>query len=357
MPGIQLTRLATLVGLAASIGLAGGVRQGHAADACDHACLEKIGADYLAAYLKRDRTMAPISKTVRFSENNVLLRFPDGSWDTVTSGVGGTLIFSDPKTGGVGIYTAVMQGKVLGYLAVRLKVVKGEITEIEQVDATKRYTSGVFGEPSPQTGPVNYPGLARPLTPSERVSRAKLIEVTNGYFNTLEHNNGTLYTKFGPNCQRSENGGDTTVSRPFPGAPSGEAAPAGPSPPPASSPNPPAKVDPNTVAKNTCWYGFTRGAYAFNNRVRDRDYAVVDEDKGLVLSRLYIDHKGGFQNAEPQTWSGLEVFKVEHGGELGPIRADFIQVPYYTASVWPISQPRPDPTPDIPDYHNLPPKN
>ena len=340
-------RLATLAGLAVSISLAGEAR---AADACNKACLEKIGADYLAAYLKRDRSLAPISKTVRFSENNVLLRFPDGSWDTVTSGLGGTLIFSDPKTGGVGIYTAVMQGQVVGHVAVRLKVVKGQITEIEQVDATKRYTAGVLGDPSPQTGPVNYPGLNRALAPSERAPRAKLIQVANGYFNTLEHNNGTLYTKFGPNCQRSENGGDTSVPRPG-------AAPEGPSPPPMSSPNPPAKIDPNTVPKNTCWYGFTRGAYATNNRVRDRDYAVVDEERGLVLSRLYIDHKSGFDHAEPQTWSGLEVFKVEHGGELGPIRADFIQVPYYTASVWPISQPRPDPTPDIPDYHNIPPKN
>jgi len=76
------------------------------AAACDRPCLEHIADQYRAAYLKHDPSGAPISKRVRFTENNVeMLQFPDGSWDTVTQEIGPALTFSDPQTGNVGIYT------------------------------------------------------------------------------------------------------------------------------------------------------------------------------------------------------------------------------------------------------------
>lgn len=49
---------------------------------CDKACLEKIGDQYRAAYLKHDRALAPFARKVRLTENNVEMEFPDGSWDT-----------------------------------------------------------------------------------------------------------------------------------------------------------------------------------------------------------------------------------------------------------------------------------
>jgi hypothetical protein len=349
MDVVRNSAFSTLLSLASIAGVAGFCAPAVAAP-CGHACLERIGSEYLAAYIKHDPSQAPISKSVRYSENNVLLSFPDGTWDTVSKDLGGTLIFSDPVTGGVGIYTATMQSdKTPGYLAVRLKVENGLITQIEQISATQRYTGGVFKDPTSLPEPLNYPDLARPLSPSERISRAKMIEVANGYFNTLEHNDGTLKTRFGPNCQRSENGEDSSAPSP-PNSAFGSIAP----------------------EHRNCWWGFTQGFYSFNNRVRDRDFVVIDEEKGLVLARAYIDHKGvasqthpgpdgvkrpSFGPREPHTWSLLETFKIEHGGELGPIRADFIQVPYYMPPVWPTVQPRPDKTPDIPDYRHVPPRN
>ena len=59
------------------------------AGSCDHACLEHIADQYRAAYLKHDPSLAPIAKSVRFSENGVeMLQFPDASWDTVTQEAG-----------------------------------------------------------------------------------------------------------------------------------------------------------------------------------------------------------------------------------------------------------------------------
>ncbi len=274
----------------------------------NQAALEKIGDLYRAAYLKHNASMAPISKTIRFTENNVEMAFPDASWDTVTEEVGPALTFSDPVTGNVGIYTTVMQNDTPGFLAVRLKAINGLITEIEHMLSTPR---GVSGPPTPfgdVKNLVHDPELSEILTESERVSRAEMIAVADGYFSTLAQNTGELRTRFGPNCHRIENGKE--------------------------------------LAPDGADKGFRLGLYRFNERVRDREYFIVDEERGLVMSRAFIDHKGILDHytltdgtarrspfREPHTWSVLELFKVRNGA-LGPIEAVFIGVPYYLRSPW-----------------------
>ena len=68
---------------------------------CDKACLEGIAAQYRTAYLAHDRTRAPFADHVRYTENNIEMPFPDGTWDTVTEDVGPALVLSDPVTGQV----------------------------------------------------------------------------------------------------------------------------------------------------------------------------------------------------------------------------------------------------------------
>ena len=109
---------------------------------CDKSCLEGIGDRYRNAYVKHDPSLAPIAKSVRFSENNVSMQFPDASWDTITQETGPALTLSDPRSGNVGIYTTIMQNDTPGFLAIRLKVVAGKITEIEHILSTKRNLSG-----------------------------------------------------------------------------------------------------------------------------------------------------------------------------------------------------------------------
>src|SRR5687767_7616373 len=93
--------------------------------------LEAIADAYRAAYVAHDPQLAPISDQVRFSENNVEMGFPDASWDAVTREIGPALTLSDPSNGQVGIFTAVMVSDTPGFLAVRIKVAGGVITEIE----------------------------------------------------------------------------------------------------------------------------------------------------------------------------------------------------------------------------------
>ncbi len=296
---------------AAAIVLAAGAlcgAQGAAitASGCDKACLEAIGDKYRAAYVAHDPKLAPFAKQVRFAENDVeILQFPDASWDTITKEVGPVLTLSDVKQGTVGIYTAIVQNDTPGFLAIRLKVERGQITEIEHILSTKRNLSG----PPTPIGDVNEfkhdPQLAQIVPPGERVSRERLIHHGNGYFDTLQKNNGDIRgTKFSPDAMRHENGLRFTE-----------------------------------IEK-----GFKTGRYAFNERVRDREFVVVDEERQIAMARGFIDHKGVMDEytltdgtktrsvfREPHTWAFLEMFKIRNDMIVG-VEAVFIGAPYYVRS-------------------------
>jgi hypothetical protein len=273
---------------------------------CDKACLEEIGARYRTAYFARQPGQAPVTPRVRFTENNAELSFPDGSWDTVTEAVGEPLIFSDPQTGDIAIYTGIMQSETPGHLAVRLKVRDRRIVEIEHVISTRRYLSSA---PTPFEDPQKFqrdPYRAQEIAPERRSDRKTIIALGDGYFETLEKNNGEIRnTRFAPEALRYENG----------------------------------MIFPD-IEK-----GFKSGFYAFNDQVR-RTPLLVDEARGIVLFRAFIDHKGVLDEyrltdgktqksffREPQSWTLLEMFKVE-GGQITGVEANFIQVPYKQGSPW-----------------------
>ncbi len=304
---MKFNKLLATLGWVASASICAGSGVAWGASACDDACLTKIGDQYRAAYVKHEHTPDLFAKHVRFTENNVELSFPDGSWDVVTSEIGPPFTFTDPVTGGIGIYTAIMMREVPAFLAVRLKVEDGKITQVEHLLSTKR---GVSGPPTP-FGDVNHlvhdPVLSTVLSASERRPRAELIRLADGYFATLSRNDGTLHTVFSPTCHRIENGMET--------------------------------------AKDGCDVTFKLGVFRFNERVR-REPLLVDEARGLVMFRGFIDHKGTLIDykltdgtdrkspfAEPHTWSLIETFKVKNG-QVGPVEADFIGSPYYSISPW-----------------------
>lgn len=273
---------------------------------CDRNCLERIGGQYRTAYLAHDRRRAPFAASVRFTENNVAMPLPDGTWDTVTREVGSPLTVVDPTKGSVGIFTAIMQGDVPGFLAIRLKILGRKIVEVEHVVATARYLAPpvTLGAVEGFSHDPDFVGPA--MSAEERVNRADLVRMANGYFSTLEKNDGTLHTRFADKVSRLENG-----TR-FP-----------------------------DVEK-----GFRNGFYRFNERVRDRDFFLVDEMRGIVMARAYIDHKGQVGRyrltdgtearspyQEPQTWGVIEMFRISKAG-ISAIEAIFVQLPYYMPSPW-----------------------
>ncbi len=54
------------------------------------------------------------------------------------------------------------------------------------------------------------PQLSAALPTSERSSRGTMIGLVDGYFNTVQRNDGTLHTRFDKECAREENGQITT---------------------------------------------------------------------------------------------------------------------------------------------------
>ncbi len=255
---------------------------------CDKACLEQIAAAYRAAYLKHDVTLAPFAPHVRYSENNAEMAFPDGTWDTVTQEIDTPLVLSDPATGQIGIYTTVLQRQTQGFLAVRLRVRDRHITEVEQIIATKR---NVSAPPVPMGDALQYhrdPAMSATVPEAQRLSRAQIRQLADGYFSTLQYNTGEIRgTRFAPGAVRHENG------------------------------------MPYTDLEK----GFKSGRYRYNNRVRDRDCFLVDEERGFTMCRGFIDHKGVLDEytmtdgtaaksnyQEPQSWGFLESFKVTDDG-------------------------------------------
>jgi len=273
---------------------------------CDAACLEGIAADYRAAYLAHDPALAPFAAQVRYTENNVEMPFPDGTWDTVTQEVGPALTLTDPALGTIGIFTAIRQREVQGFLAVRLKVEGRRITEAEHIISTRRNLSS----PPTPIGEVDQylhdPLIDTITAPGGRASRDALIAHANGYFDTLQGNDGEIRgTCFHDAATRRENG----------------------------------------LLFSDIGGGFRSGRYAFNNRVR-REIVLVDEARQVAMARGFIDHKGVLDEylltdgtkaksvfQEPQSWAFLEMFKVQDGC-IAAVVATFYQAPYYQRSPW-----------------------
>lgn len=130
-------------------------------------------------------------------------------------------------------------------------------------------------------------------------ARERLISIADGYFDTLQRNDGTLYTQFHPDCNRVENGTRTT--------------------------NNPA-VGFTSVGALGCEEQFKLGNYRYDSALRGRRFPLVDEERGLVLASGFIDHSGELASYTltdgrvinsrlryPHSFYLLELFHIEDG--------------------------------------------
>lgn len=270
---------------------------------------------YLAALAAKDIKALEWAPGVRNSENNVMLEPGDGLWGTIVRVGDYDLRFADPSTNQVGYFGTVHETNEESAYTVRIKYDDRErISEVEAV-VVRQSDSGIVFE--------NQRFWDKPIlntNPEQRDSREEMIRLSNGYFDTLQLNDGTIHTKFHPECNRVENGVQTTRNPEF------------------------AKIVP--VSSLGCEEQFKMGNYRYDDRLRGRRFPLVDEERGLVLAFGFIDHCGVLDEyrltdgrlikspiRRPHSFYLGELFKID-GGMIAQIEANFITVPYHMPSPW-----------------------
>lgn len=298
--------------------LGGGVA--NAAD-CDRACLYGVADRYLEALQHRDAKRLPWAPNARYTENNVEIQPGDGVWATAVALGSYRLKFADVTAGQVAVFGAVEEPDGTSAFGLRLKITDRKIGEAEMLVVRVRDFGALGDGPNPFANPKfeDKPVLLQNLQPGERSSREKMVAVANGYFDTLQLNDGKLHTEFDQACNRVENGLLTT--------------------------NNPAKPLGPTSALG-CAEQFRLGVYKYDDRLRARRYPLVDEERGIVLASGFIDHSGRLGEYKltdgtpavsvirhPHSFYFLELFKIVNG-RIRQVEAVFITVPYNMPSPW-----------------------
>jgi hypothetical protein len=298
---------------------------------CNRACLEGFVDRYLDAVAANQPSTVPLATSVRFTEDGQQLVIGDGLWNTMRAKGKYRLFVSDVPAGQVAFFGSIEEDNrdpdqgTPALIALRLKVRNMQIAEIEQivirdVNAAKRVND--LGAPNPL--------YLQAVPEKERMSRADLITIANKYFTGMQQNDGKGDYPFADDCNRLENGNQTTNA-----------------PTPAGQTRPDPKTASNYSAQWSCMEQFKSGLLHFVNRIRDRRFVAVDEERGLVYAFGFFDHSGGATRTfslpdgrtvtngpvQPWTWEIAELFRIEKG-KIRKIEALLQRSPYGMTSGW-----------------------
>lgn len=298
---------------------------------CGRTCLEGFAGQYLDAMAAHNPKLLAWKPNARFTENGQRIEPGEGLWNTM-AGQGTYLLFvADPTAGEVAFMGTIREeGRKPGettpeILALRLKIDNRQIAEAEMLlVANERAAQNLEKRGSPD------PLFTEAVPPNERASRADLIRVANLYFSGMQLNDGKGDYPFAGDCNRIENGSQTTNV-----------------PTPAGQQRPDPATATNYSSQWSCKEQFQSGLLHFVTRIRDRRYVAVDQERGLVFSFAFFDHAAGktrtFQApngrtvtagpTSPWTWELAELFKIENG-KIRRIEAVLDRAPYGMNSGW-----------------------
>ena len=266
------------------------------------------------ALTARDPARVEWSPALRYTENNVALEPGDGVWNTLTALGPYDLRFADAAHGQVALFTSVEETDAVSPCAIRLAVREGAVEECEMVVARNK------DEGFPFLGQMfeDKPAMLAEVPEAERVTREEMIQLANGYFETIERNNGMIRTRFHPHCNRVENGVQTTNNAAFP----------------------------LPIARLGCEEQFALGWYRYDDALRGRRFPLVDIERGIVLAYGFIDHSGALGDyaltdgtkasspvRRPHSYYLAEAFKIRDGA-IEQVEAVFHTVPYKMPSPW-----------------------
>jgi hypothetical protein len=279
---------------------------------CDRECLEGYMDQYLDAMAANDPNLELFTRGCKFTENGVRLPLGgEGLWYSMTSRGTYKFYVPDEETRQVSYIGTVKEGGATGSnstesisaVAIRLKIDdNGKISEAEQLvirPETSLFEEEEEEKPSrfPPTGEaVENMGapheiFTQVIPESERMSREELVRVADFYFEGLQRNDGKGYYPFTDDCERFENGMQTT--------------------------------------QTNCKEQFESGQLAgIVTRVRDRRFVSVDRERGIVFAFGFFDH-----HSINWTWQLAEIFKIEKGN-IRRIEAVFLRSAFGLNSGW-----------------------
>lgn len=227
---------------------------------CDRACLTGFVDRYFDALASGDASGVPLSDNAKITQNSYRMDLDETFWE----GAGETIYRWDivnQRLGDTGTEAIVLNADgSKTVVALRLKVMAGEITEIEMIKTNEGDADGLWG---PDTLTEVSPALTLTIREADQDSYYGLIAAAESYWRAFQTNGSDLYhpADLLPDSDRFENGLQTTgLVR-----------------------------DGRYVSTAE---GFDRGAFSHRN-LWDRRYPVVDTERGIVLSIVRFGLKDG----------------------------------------------------------------
>ncbi len=280
-----------------------------------------------AIYKHDPKAAPPLSIDLRMTENTGRMDVGEGMlWRNKVEPTPFRIYVADPVTGQVALQARLLIGGRSALVAVRLKVDRGHISEIEQL-----YDRAINDAAIPLlTTP--RPGLVTDIPTAERTSREVLAYAANSYFDALEGDDGEI-AAFADDCVRHENGYQT-VNNPPPG---GRMMPA-PFLPDSKTPQGQEQLKTSML---TCAQQIDKKLFSYMKHIRPRHALIIDQQKGVATIFCLFVHDGTRRGAAPDAPPGMlmnamivESFGIR-GGKIHEVEAmPFVTVPYGLGDGW-----------------------
>ena len=177
------------------------------------------------------------------------------------------------------------------------------------------------------------PGLLADVSDQDHTTRENMVNAADSYFEAIEQRKGSL-APFADDCERHENGGQTTNNKT-----------------PVRWPVDLGSPEANrsmAIGTLSCKDQIDSQVLSFITRLWPRRLTVVDEQKGLVFSFPMFQHRGGVRTVKLLGVPGVdtipmgggtsnlqaaEIFKIR-SGQIHEIEAMGTSLPYGTKSGW-----------------------
>jgi hypothetical protein len=299
---------------------------------CDRQCMVDIGNLYLTALQTKDQSAVPYAEEVIATENTGKISPGTGLlWRAKIEPTPFKITVADPVQGEVAFQTVLKVDGRPALVAIRLRVERRMITEIEQ-DYDR--------DAAPQAMELLQhprPNLVNDVPKDQRESRDYLKYAAESYFDALTGEDGSI-APFADECVRHEQGYQTVNNKK-----PGRAAPT-PQMPDLSTP---IGREFSRLSTMTCKQQIDSGIFSGIKRIWPHRALVIDQQKGLVATFPFFVHDGlrhvdGKPPAPPAgggasmttNLTTMETFAIRHGKIYDVEAFPFVLVPYGRTDGW-----------------------